>query len=95
VQLLRAEIMRPRLLEYVSGMLLGAVLPFAFAYFAHARRWMLAVTAALLQLAFFPMLLNKMVLFALAWGAFLLVLLPICGRKSPRRWRWRFPWSSA
>lgn len=74
VQMMRAEIVRPRLLEYVNGFLLGAVLPFAFAYFALARRWTLAVIAALLPLAFFPMLLNKMVFFAPAWAAFLLVL---------------------
>ena len=71
---MREEIARPRLLDYLSGIVSGAVLPFCFAYSALNRRWLLSAIAAILLLAFFPVLLNKTVLMAPAWLAFLLVL---------------------
>ncbi|CAN7372527.1 hypothetical protein LJR220_003320 [Bradyrhizobium sp. LjRoot220] len=74
---MRDEIVRPRPLNYLSGIVSGAVLPFCFAYFSLNRRWVLSAIALILLLAFFPVLLNKTVLLAPAWLVFLLTLYTI------------------
>lgn len=74
---MREEVTRPRLLNYLSGIISGAVLPFCFAYFALNRQVTLSVIAAGLLLAFFPVLLNKTVLLAPAWLVFVLALYAI------------------
>ena len=71
---MRDEVTRPRLLNYLSGIVSGTVLPFCFAYYAVNRRWILCAVAAALLLSFFPMLLSKTVLMAPAWLVFLFVL---------------------
>jgi hypothetical protein len=58
----------------MNGACTGAILPFAIAYFGLQRRWLLSGGAALLLLAFFPLILNKTVLFTPVWLAFLSVL---------------------
>jgi hypothetical protein len=68
---LRNTLVRPAFLRYVTGSLIGAVLPFAFAWFALQRRWYMAATSILLILCFYPVLLNKTVLFAAIWLPFL------------------------
>ncbi|MBR1230196.1 hypothetical protein JQ600_35465 [Bradyrhizobium sp. AUGA SZCCT0176] len=71
---MREEVTRPRLLNYLSGIVSGAVLPFCFAYFALNRQVALSAIAAALLLSFFPVLLNKTVLLAPVWLVFILAL---------------------
>lgn len=71
---LRGSFPRPAILNYVTGWLIGAVLPFAFAYFAWHRRYWLAACAILLIWASYPMLLNKSVVFGGLWLPYLFVL---------------------
>jgi hypothetical protein len=71
---LRGTIARPVILNYVIGWLVGAVLPFAFAYFAWHRHYGLAAIAVLLIWCAYPLLLNKSVLFGGLWLPFLFVL---------------------
>jgi hypothetical protein len=68
---LRSTFVRPAILNYVTGSLIGAVLPFAFAYFAQQRRFYMATFSILLIVFFYPVLLNKTVLFSAVWLPFL------------------------
>jgi hypothetical protein len=68
---LRATFARPALLNYVTGSVIGALLPFAFAYFALQHRYFLAATSIALIVSFYPALLNKTVLFGAVWLPFL------------------------
>lgn len=65
---------RPTLVNYLIGPIVGAVLPFAFAYFAWHRRYGLAAAAILLLWAYYPILLNKSVLFGGLWLPYLFVM---------------------
>ena len=67
---LRGGFPRPTLLNYVTGSTIGAVLPFAFAYFAMQRRYWMAAATILLLVCFYPVLLTKTVLFAAIWLPF-------------------------
>ena len=71
---LRSAFVRPAILNYVTGSLIGAVLPFAFAYFALQRRYYMAAAAILLIVSFYPVLLNKTVLLAAVWLPFLFLM---------------------
>jgi len=71
---LRAAILRPGILNYLIGALTGAVLPFAFAYFAWHGRYVLAALAVLLIAGFYPVVLNKSVVFGAVWLPFLFVM---------------------
>jgi hypothetical protein len=64
---LRNALFRPTLLNYVTNIVINAVLPFAFAFFAQQGRKLLATASLLLIVSFYPLLLNKTVLFAAAW----------------------------
>ena len=68
---LRATFTRPALLNYITGSVIGALLPFAFAYFALQRRYLLAAISIVLIVSFYPALLNKTVLFGAVWLPFL------------------------
>jgi hypothetical protein len=68
---LRGTLVRPVILNYITGSLVGAVLPFAFAHFAQQQRYRLAAVSMLLIVLFYPVLLNKTVLFAAVWLPFL------------------------
>jgi peptidoglycan/LPS O-acetylase OafA/YrhL len=68
---LRSTFVRPAVLNYITGSLIGAVLPFAFAYFALQRRYYMAAASIVSIVAFYPVLLNKTVLLAAAWLPFL------------------------
>jgi len=68
---LRATFTRPALLNYITGSVIGALLPFAFAYFALQRRYHLAAVCIVLIVSFYPALLNKTVLFGAVWLPFL------------------------
>jgi hypothetical protein len=71
---LRNAFVRPAALNYLTGSVVGAMLPFAFAYFAWQRRYALAAVAILLIASFYPTLLNKTVLLAVVWLPFLFFL---------------------
>jgi peptidoglycan/LPS O-acetylase OafA/YrhL len=71
---LRSTFPRPAILNYITGSLIGAVLPFAFAYFALQRRYYLAAASIVSIVVFYPVLLNKTVLLAAAWLPFLFVM---------------------
>ena len=79
---LRSTFVRPAILNYVTGSLVGAVLPFAFGYFALQRRYGLATVAIVAIAAFYPVLLNKTVILGAAWLPFLFCIFRIF---EPRR----------
>ena len=68
---LRAAFIRPAALNYITGSVIGALLPFAFAYFALQRRYVLAAASIVLIASFYPVLLNKTVLVGAVWLPFL------------------------
>lgn len=70
----RSSFLRPTVLNYVIGALLGAVLPYAFATFAWQRRYLVAALSLMLIVAFYPVVLNKTVLLAAAWLPILFLL---------------------
>ena len=74
---LRATFSRPATLNYITGFVIGALLPFAFAYFALQRRYYLASISIFLIVSFYPILLNKTVLFAAFWLPFLFVMFQV------------------
>jgi hypothetical protein len=55
---LRATFIRPAALDYITGFVTAALLPFAFAFFALQRRYYLAAISILLIASFYPVLLN-------------------------------------
>jgi hypothetical protein len=71
---MRGTLSRPSILSYIDGWLIGALLPFAFAWFATERRYLLAAASVALIAAFYPVLLNKTVAFAGVWLPLLFVL---------------------
>lgn len=71
---LRSAFPRPTALNYLLGWSIGAVLPFAFAYFAWHRRYALAAAAVLLIWCSYPVVLNKSVVFGGVWLLYLFVL---------------------
>lgn len=71
---LRSTFARPTVLNYLMGWSIGAVLPFAFAYFAWHRRYALAAAAVLLIWCSYPVMLNKSVVFGGFWLPYLFVL---------------------
>jgi hypothetical protein len=81
-ELLRGTISRPTLLSYVNSWLVGALLPFAFAWFATQRRYVLAALSIVLIAALYPVLLNKTVAFAAFWLPFLFLVFSLF---EPRR----------
>jgi hypothetical protein len=64
----------PKWLRYGCGIVVGALLPYAFAMFAARGRWVAAAIAALLLMGFYPVSLMKLALFAPPWLIFLFVL---------------------
>jgi hypothetical protein len=64
----------PKLLNYLTGMVLGALLPFAFAAFVARKAYWRAGAALFLLLLFYPVTLSKLPLFAPVWIAGLLLL---------------------
>jgi len=70
----RSAFPRPAVLNYLIGWSIGAVLPFAFAYFAWHRRYALAFVALLLIWCSYPVMLNKSVVFGGVWLLYLFVL---------------------
>jgi peptidoglycan/LPS O-acetylase OafA/YrhL len=72
--LLRGTLHRPAVLNYITGSMIFAVFPFTFAYFALRRRYRMAIASIVLIVSYYPVLLNKTVLFSAAWLPFLLVM---------------------
>ncbi len=79
---LRGSFPRPTILNYLIGLIVSAVLPFAFAYFAWHRRYWWAAAAILMIWAYYPVALNKTVLFGGLWLPYLFVVFRCFG---PRR----------
>ncbi|HVX76414.1 MAG TPA: hypothetical protein VHB49_09815 [Bradyrhizobium sp.] len=70
----RNELAFPAVVRYLIGIVLSALLPFAFAcYWALNRRWSAGATL-LLMLLFYPITLSKFSFFASAWIVALLIL---------------------
>jgi hypothetical protein len=78
----RSAFPRPAILNYLIGWTIGAVLPFAFAYFAWHRRYALAAAALVLIWCSYPIVLNKSVVFGGVWLLYLFVLF---ARFEPKR----------
>ncbi|WLA52188.1 hypothetical protein QIH80_20075 [Bradyrhizobium elkanii] len=77
----RTAVVRPALMNYLTGIMIGAVLPYLFAHFASRRRWIPAAGVLLLALCFYPVVNNKTVLLLPIWLPFLFWLY---GRFDPR-----------
>ncbi|MCK1408090.1 hypothetical protein [Bradyrhizobium sp. 76] len=77
----RGNVARPAWMNYLTGIVLGAVIPYLFAYFSIRKQWYFAICVAVLDLCFYPVVLNKSVLMLPAW---LLFLFWLFGRFSPR-----------
>src|SRR6201999_3880000 len=71
---LRGALSRPTVLSYIDSWLVGALLPFAFAWFATQCRYVPAALSIVLIGAFYPVLLNKTVAFAGVWLPLLFIL---------------------
>ena len=78
---LRGSFPRPTILNYVIGLVVSAVLPFVFAYFAWHRRYWLAGAAIVMIWAYYPVALNKTVLFGGLWLPYLFVVFRCFGPK--------------
>ncbi len=78
---LRSTFVRPAILNYITGSLIGAVLPFAFAYLALQRRYYMAAASIVSIVVFYPVLLNKTVLLAAAWLPFLFFMFRVFAPK--------------
>ncbi|ERF81827.1 hypothetical protein JQ559_13845 [Bradyrhizobium viridifuturi] len=77
----RNAIARPALLNYLTGIMIGAVLPYLFVHFASRRQSLLAAGVLLFALCFYPVVNNKTVLLLPIWLPFLFWLY---GRFNPR-----------
>ncbi|WP_050425265.1 hypothetical protein [Bradyrhizobium tropiciagri] len=77
----RNAIARPALLNYLTGIMIGAVLPYLFAHFASRRQWLQAACVLLFALCFYPVVNNKTVLLLPIWLPFLFWLY---GQFNPR-----------
>jgi hypothetical protein len=67
IYLFRDSLEFPTIINYLSGMLIGALLPFAFAVSATRRRYWMAGISLVLLLLFYPVVLTKLVFFMPAW----------------------------
>lgn len=67
IYVFRERLEFPTIISYLTGMLSGALLPFAFAVFAGRRKYWMAGVVLVLLLLFYPVVLNKLVFFTPAW----------------------------
>ncbi len=67
IYLFRDSLEFPAIINYLSGMLIGALLPFAFAVSATRRRYWIAGIVLVFLLLFYPVVLTKLVFFTPAW----------------------------
>jgi hypothetical protein len=77
----RNLVTRPTALNYLTGIIIGAVLPYLFAYFACNKHWRLAIGALALACCYYPVVVNKTVILLPIWLPFLFWLF---GRFEPR-----------
>jgi hypothetical protein len=77
----RNSVTRPALLNYLTGIIIGALLPYLFAHFATRRQWTSAVGLLLFAFCFYPVVNNKTILLLPLWLPFLFWLF---GRFDPR-----------
>jgi hypothetical protein len=67
IYLFRDKLEFPTIINYLSGMLIGALLPFAFAVSAMRRKYWMAGLVLVVLLLFYPVVLTKLVFFTPAW----------------------------
>jgi hypothetical protein len=79
---LRGSFPRPVILNYAMGAVIGGILPFCFAFFACRRRYGTAACVILVLWGFYPVALNKTVLFG---GLLLPVLYVVFRFCEPRK----------
>jgi hypothetical protein len=72
----------PTIISYLTGILSGALLPFAFAVFAARNKYWMAGIVLVLLLLFYPVVLNKLVFFTPAWLVSFVVLSRFFGSKA-------------
>ncbi|WGR91934.1 hypothetical protein MTX26_16540 [Bradyrhizobium sp. ISRA443] len=77
----RSAITRPAPLNYLIGIIIGAILPYLFAHCATRSRWIVAIGVLSFALCFYPVVNNKTVLLLPIWLPFLFWLF---GHFSPR-----------
>lgn len=77
----RNAVTRPLLLNYLTGIIIGALLPYLFAHFATRHRWAAAACVLLFALCFYPVVNNKTILLLPIWLPFLFWLF---GHVNPR-----------
>jgi hypothetical protein len=77
----RNLVARPVLLNYLTGIVIGALIPYLVAYFASAKQWTVTVGTLAIALCYYPVVVNKTVLFLPFW---LLFLFWLFGRLEPR-----------
>ncbi|MBR0872449.1 hypothetical protein JQ633_18965 [Bradyrhizobium tropiciagri] len=77
----RNAVTRPSPLNYLTGIIIGALLPYLFAHFATRHRWTAAACVLLLALCFYPVVNNKTILLLPIWLPFLFWLF---GQFNPR-----------
>ena len=70
----RESLRAPRALNYLMGVMSGALLPFAFACFIERRRMWRALAALALLLAFYPVTVSKISLLTSVWLVVMTVL---------------------
>jgi hypothetical protein len=82
IYVFREKLEFPTAISYLTGMLSGALLPFAFAIFvARGRYWMAGLVLVLLLL-FYPVVLNKLVFFTPAWLVTFVLLSRLFGSRT-------------
>lgn len=74
---LRGTLSFPTWLRYGMTISTGAVLPFCYAWFFTQKRYLLAVTALVVALSYYPIALNKTALLTPFWLIFITVLLKL------------------
>jgi hypothetical protein len=67
IYIFRDKLEFPTIINYLTGMLIGTLLPFAFAVSAARRRYWMAGIILVLLLLFYPVVLTKLVFFTPAW----------------------------
>jgi hypothetical protein len=72
----------PTIINYLTGMTSGALLPFAFAVFVGRRKYWMAGIVLVLLLLFYPVVLNKLVFFTPAWLVTFVLLSKVFGART-------------
>ncbi|GAA0003900.1 hypothetical protein BRDID11002_39010 [Bradyrhizobium diazoefficiens] len=71
---LRNTVTRPTMLNYLTSITIGALIPYLFASFAGRKEWGFAIGILALSVSFYPVVLNKTVLLIPLWLPLLFLL---------------------